>query len=181
MARRSLRPHLNQIRTWVRQGRTDAWVAHQLEVTVQQIEAFKKENDLLPDGEAGEAPGDDFDDEIDLRAEDDALIAAELDAEAARKAEEPPAEDEPSDDDDDEPKRRCGRRGWRSRTRRKTSSYERTFDHGEGGYGGWLDPAVADDGVYAEPWAGQRQIEVTIEPDQIVIKRVGDAADSDDD
>ena len=51
MARRSLRPHLNQIRTWVRQGRTDAWVAHQLEVTVQQIEAFKKENDLLPDGE----------------------------------------------------------------------------------------------------------------------------------
>ena len=52
MARRSLRPHLNQIRSWVRQGRTDAWIAHQLEVTVQQIEAFKKENDLLPDGEA---------------------------------------------------------------------------------------------------------------------------------
>jgi hypothetical protein len=180
MARRSLRPHLNQIRTWVRQGRTDAWVAHQLEVTVQQIEAFKKENDLLPDGEAGEAPGVDFDDEIDLRAEDDALIAAELEAEAARKAEEPPEEDEPSDDDD-EPKRRRGRRGGRSRTRRKTSSYEGTFDHGEEGYGLWLDPAVADDGVYAEHWAGQRQIEVTIEPDQIVIKRVGDAADSDDD
>src|SRR3954447_25256205 len=119
MARRSLRPHLNQIRTWVRQGRTDAWVAHQLEVTVQQIEAFKKENDLLPDGEAGEAPGVDFDDEIDLRAEDDALIAAELEAEAARKAEEPPEEDEPSDDDDEEPKRRRGRRGGRSRTRRK--------------------------------------------------------------
>ena len=37
MARKSLRPHLNQIRTWTRQGRTDAWVAHQLEVTVQQI------------------------------------------------------------------------------------------------------------------------------------------------
>src|SRR3954464_4671759 len=181
MARRSLRPHLNQIRTWVRQGRTDAWVAHQLEVTVQQIEAFKKENDLLPDGEAGEAPGVDFDDEIDLRAEDDALIAAELEAEAARKAEEPPEEDEPSDADDDEPKRRRGRRGGRSRTRRKTSSYEGTFDHGEEGYGLWLDPAVADDGVYAEHWAGQRQIEVTIEPDQIVIKRVGDAADSDDD
>ena len=52
MARRSLRPHLNQIRGWVRQGRTDAWIAHQLEVTVQQIEAFKRENDLVPDGEA---------------------------------------------------------------------------------------------------------------------------------
>ena len=37
MARRSLRPHLNQIRSWVRQGRTDAWIAHQLDVTVQQI------------------------------------------------------------------------------------------------------------------------------------------------
>src|SRR3954447_26136958 len=102
MARRSLRPHLNQIRTWVRQGRTDAWVAHQLEVTVQQIEAFKKENDLLPDGEAtGESapPRLDFDDEIDLRAEDDALIAAELEAEAARKAEEGEAEDEPEAED----------------------------------------------------------------------------------
>src|SRR5215218_1087545 len=88
MPRRSLRPQLNQIRTWVRQGRTDAWIAHQLEVTVQQIEAFKKENELLPDGDAAETPGADFDDEIDLRAEDDALIAAELEAEAARKAEE---------------------------------------------------------------------------------------------
>src|SRR5215471_9940924 len=78
MARRSLRPHLNQIRTWVRQGRTDAWIAHQLEVTTTQIAAFKRENDLAPEGEAPEGTtGVDFDDEIDLRAEDDALIAAE--------------------------------------------------------------------------------------------------------
>ena len=84
MARRSLRPHLNQIRGWVRQGRTDAWIAHQLEVTVQQIEAFKRENDLAPESEGEAAPvGGDFDDEIDLRAEDDALIAAELEAEQA--------------------------------------------------------------------------------------------------
>src|SRR3954462_3098807 len=93
MARRSLRPHLNQIRGWVRQGRTDAWIAHQLEVTVQQIEAFKRENDLVPDGETEGAPvpgagGGDFDDEIDLRAEDDALIAAELEAAEAARAEE---------------------------------------------------------------------------------------------
>ena len=73
MARRSLRPHLNQIRGWVRQGRTDAWIAHQLEVTVQDIDTFKRQNDLLPDGDPGEGgPGIDFDDEIDLRAEDDA-------------------------------------------------------------------------------------------------------------
>jgi hypothetical protein len=183
MARRSLRPHLNQIRTWVRQGRTDAWVAHQLEVTVQQIEAFKKENDLLPDGEGPETPGVDFDDEIDLRAEDDALIAAELEAEAARKAEE--GDDVEADDeaDDGAPKRRRGRRGGRGRARKKPSSYEGTFEHGEEGYGLWLDPAIADDGIYAEHWAGHRQVEVTIDADQIVIKRVGDddADDTDDD
>ena len=50
MSRRSLRPQLNQIRGWVRQGRTDAWIAHQLEVTVQQIQAFKREHLLEPDG-----------------------------------------------------------------------------------------------------------------------------------
>jgi hypothetical protein len=179
MARRSLRPHLNQIRTWVRQGRTDAWVAHQLEVTVQQIEAFKKENDLLPDGETPEAPGVDFDDEIDLRAEDDALIAAELEAEAARRAEEGDDEEPADEDADGAPKRRRGRRGGRGRARtKKASAYEGTFDHGDEGYGLWLDPAIADDGVYAEHWAGHRQVEVTVEADQIVIKRVGgDAGD----
>jgi hypothetical protein len=188
MARRSLRPHLNQIRTWVRQGRTDAWVAHQLEVTVQQIEAFKKENDLLPDGEASETPGVDFDDEIDLRAEDDALIAAELEAEAARKAEAGDEDEESAEeatDEDGAPKRRRGRRGGRGRSRtgagaKKGSAYEGTFDHGDEGYGLWLDPAIADDGVYAEHWAGHRQVEVTVEADQIVIKRVGDAADAGD-
>ena len=76
MARKSLRPYLNQIRTWTRQGRTDAWVAHQLEVTVQQIASFKRESGLLDDDSA--AAG--VDEEIDLRAEDDARIAAELEA-----------------------------------------------------------------------------------------------------
>src|SRR3954465_10727061 len=95
MARRSLRPHMNQIRGWVRQGRTDAWIAHQLEVTVQDIEGFKRQNGLAPDGEAPDGPGLDFDDEIDLRAEDDALIAAELEAaEAAREGEERGAAEE---------------------------------------------------------------------------------------
>ena len=51
MPRRSLRPHLNQIRAWVRQGRTDAWVAHQLEVSVRDIEQFKRQNELVDDDE----------------------------------------------------------------------------------------------------------------------------------
>jgi hypothetical protein len=184
MPRRSLRPELNRIRGWVRQGRTDAWIAHQLEVTVQQIQAFKRENALEPDADPDTAVAPvDFDDEIDLRAEDDALIAAELDA-VAQAAAEAEAESE-SEDEDDKPKRRRGRRGGRTttRTKRKAGSpLEATFDHGEEGYGLWLDPAVQDDPVYAEHWAGHRPVEVTIEEDQIVIRRAGveESEDSED-
>jgi hypothetical protein len=203
MARRSLRPHLNQIRGWVRQGRTDAWIAHQLEVTVQQIEAFKRENDLVPDGEADGAlagaggAGGDFDDEIDLRAEDDALIAAELEAAEAARAEEEArraaeaaeaaeADEDESDDDEEEEdedaakKRRRGRRGGRGRRKAAGRELEGTFDHGEEGYGLWLDPAVEDNPVYAEHWAGHRPVSVTIEENQIVIRRAGDEDDDDD-
>src|SRR5204863_9799070 len=53
---------------------------------------------------------------------------------------------------------------------------------GQEGYGLWLDPEVADSPVYAEHWAGHRPVEVTIEEDQIVIRRAGeDAGDDDDD
>jgi hypothetical protein len=184
MARRSLRPHLNQIRGWVRQGRTDAWIAHQLEVTVQQIEAFKKENELVPDGDSSAASyagpaGVDFDDEIDLRAEDDALIAAELDAAEAEAEKASDSDDDESDDEDDKPKRRRGRRGGRRGRRKASTPLEATFDHGDEGYGLWLDPAVQDDPTYAEYWAGHRPVEVVIEEDQIIIRRAG-ADESDD-
>jgi len=179
MPRRSLRPELNRIRAWVRQGRTDAWIAHQLEVTVQQIQAFTREQGLEAD-DNGEAVGvaADFDDEIDLRAEDDALIAAEL--AAAEAAQE---EDDEGEGDEAPARRRRSRRGARRSGRRKTSGpLEATFDHGEEGYGLWLDPAVQDDPVYAEYWAGHRPVVVTIEEDQIVIRRAGgEEADPEDD
>jgi hypothetical protein len=186
MPRRSLRPHLNQIRTWVRQGRTDAWIAHQLEVTVQQIESFKREQGLAPEEESeGVTAGVDFDDEIDLRAEDDALIAAELEAAEASAPEAPADETDGAEgeDADGEPRRRRSRRGGRRRRggggrRRGGQALEGTFDHGEEGYGLWLDPAVEDDPVYAEHWAGHRPVVVTIEEEQIVIKRAG--ADEDE-
>lgn len=193
MTRRSLRPQLNQIRGWVQQGRTDAWIAHQLEVTVSQIQSFRRENEL--DGESTSTPTD----EVDLRAEDDAAIAAELDAaEAARKAEEEreaqeaaqreaeraarrAAGEDPEPDDtqagaengDGEPptRKRTPRRG--GRRRRSVTALEGTFDHGEEGYGLWLDPAVQDDPVYAEHWAGHRPVEISIEEDRIVIRRAG--------
>ena len=184
MARRSLRPELNRIRAWVRQGRTDAWIAHQLEVTVQQIQAFKRDQQLEPgDDLEGAGAAAEYDDEIDLRAEDDALIAAELDA-AAEQAQEESEDEEESEDSEKPARRRRSRRGGRGgRSRRRPSdTLEATFDHGEEGYGLWLDPAVQDDPVYAEYWAGHRPVEVSIEEDQIVIRRAGgNETDSDTD
>jgi hypothetical protein len=180
MPRKSLRPHLNQIRAWVRQGRTDAWVAHQLEVTVRDIEQFKRQNELVSDEEAPEGTGaGDYPEEIDLRAEDDALIAAELEAaeaeaELARAQAEQPGEDE--EEPDGTRTRRRSRRGGRGRRSpaRNTGPLEGTFDHGEEGYGLWLDPAIQENPIYAEHWAGHRPVEVDVEEDRIVIRRVGE-------
>ena len=190
MARRSLKPQLNQIRTWVRQGRTDAWIAHQLEVSVKDVTNFKSEHDL----EAGETEGVETDlfgprvdeEEIDLRAEDEALVAAALAEEASREAErededdEESSEDREADDSGEEGKsrRRRGRRGGRGRKRGGAKKgLEGTFDHGEDGYGLWLDPAIQDDALYAEHWAGHRPVKVTVEADRIIIERLNASPD----
>src|SRR5436189_38384 len=98
MARKPLRSQLNQIRAWVRQGRTDAWIAHQLDVSTAELREFNRRHDLSAE--------DDADAELDLR------------------------------------------------------------------------DAIADDPVYAEHWAGQREVEVSIEPDRIVITRSEDGEGS---
>jgi hypothetical protein len=194
MARRSLKPQLNQIRAWVQQGRTDAWIAHQLEISASELREFRKQHDLTADAEG--SGGSD----IDLRDE----IEAEVEAATAEEADEEPEEeegDEEAEDSEEEgdekparkPKprarkaaaggesdeegaarprrrRRRGRRGGRGRRK----ELEATFDHGEtDGYGLWLDPSVKDNPVYAEHWAGQREVNVRIEADQIVIRRPG--------
>jgi hypothetical protein len=183
MPRKSLRPHLNQIRAWVRQGRTDAWVAHQLEVSVRDIEQFKRQNDLAGEDATEATPAGEFPEEIDLRAEDDALIAAELEAAeaeaervAAERALTEAADSENGDDPEDgaaKPRRRSRRGGRRRTGGRNTGPLEGTFDHGEEGFGLWLDPAIQDNPVYAEHWAGHRPVEVAVEEDRIVIRRSG--------
>ena len=55
-----------------------------------------------------------------------------------------------------------------------THPLEGTFDHGEEGYGLWLDPAIQDNPIYAEHWAGHRPVEVAIEENRIVIRRLGE-------
>jgi hypothetical protein len=183
MARKSLRPQLNQIRAWVRQGRTDAWVAHQPEVTVQRSSSSSARTAWLAAGRSRGATATDFAHESDVRPEDDALIAAELEApalEAERaRAEAEEAErsrpqegeleegelDEAQGDDESRPARRRGRRGGRGRRSpaRGSAPLEGTFDHGEEGYGLWLDPAVHDNPIYDEHWAGHRPVEVLVE------------------
>jgi len=196
MARRSLKPQLNQIRAWVRQGRTDAWIAHQLEVSASELREFRKQHDLNPDSE------DTGSSEIDLRDEIEAEVEAATAEEAAEEEEEQEEEERDEeggdeekaprkaaksvDEDEDEEtgearprrRRRRGRRGGRGRRK----ELEATFDHGErDGYGLWLDAAVKDNPVYAEHWTGKREVTVRIDPDQIVIRRAGESAPADDD
>ncbi|MGA7704913.1 MAG: hypothetical protein WB998_08465, partial [Solirubrobacteraceae bacterium] len=96
-------------------------------------------------------------------------------AEAAERAAAGEGEDDEDGDGDGAPapsRRRRSRRGRRSSTR-AGDPLEGTFDHGEEGYGLWLDPAIQDNPVYAEHWAGHRPVEVTVEEDRIVIRRAG--------
>jgi hypothetical protein len=93
----------------------------------------------------------------------------------------PAAQQRDAVDESGAPKRsrRRGRRGGRGR--RRPSSFEATFDHGvEEGYGLWLDPAVVDNPVYAQHWAGQRAVVVTFDRDAITIRRAGAAGESGD-
>src|SRR3954454_6624512 len=83
MAKKPLRSQLNQIRAWVQQGRTDACIAHQLEVSTAELREFRRRHELSADGGT---------DEIDLRDEIEAEIEAAMDAE----------EEEPEDDEDEE-------------------------------------------------------------------------------
>ncbi len=177
MARKSLRPQLNQIRAWVRQGRTDAWIAHQLGVPASQLRDFRSRHGLNIEGEE---PASD----VDLRDEIEAEIEAELgepepeEEEGATDEGEGDGEaDDDSDGEGDEGaggrRRRRRRRGRRGRGRKRP--LEATFDQGEEeGYGIWLDPSIKDDPTYTEHWQGKKALRVTIEPERIVLERVED-------
>ena len=174
MARKSLRPQLNQIRAWVRQGRTDAWIAHQLGVPASQLRDFRHRHGLTAEGEEPDS-------NVDLRDEIEAEIEAELGEPEPEEEEEEEEEEEGSTDEDEGDgdggeersgkRRRRRRRGRRGRGRRR--QLEATFDQGqEEGYGIWLDPAIKDDPTYAEHWEGRRALKVTIEPERIVLEPV---------
>jgi hypothetical protein len=166
MAGKSLRPQLNQIRAWVRQGRTDAWIAHQVGVPASQLRDFRHRHGLTAEGEEPET-------DLDLRDEIEAEIEAELGEAEAEEEESATDEDEDEDEERGGRRRRRRRRGRRGRGRRR--ALEATFDQGEEeGYGIWFDPAIKDDPTYAEHWEGRRALKVTIEPERIVLERADD-------
>src|ERR671919_1920462 len=104
MARQSLRPQLNQIRAWVRQGRTDAWIAHQLGVSAVKLRDFRHRHGLTAEGE--EPAGD-----VDLRDEIEAEIEAELgEPDVEEEEEEEGATDEDEGAGEDEAEEPAGRR-----------------------------------------------------------------------
>src|SRR5215207_7534909 len=195
MARKSLKPQLNQIRAWVRQGRTDAWIAHQLEVSASELREFRKQHGFTPDEDEPGTGEIDLRDEIE--AEIEAATAEETEAEGDEEpegegegdgeteGEEPEGKDveEGETDGEERPRSRSRRRRGRRGGRGRRKELEATFDHGEtDGYGLWLDPAVKENPVYTEHWAGQREVSVRIEADQIVIRRPGgdNGGESDD-
>ena len=198
MAKRPLRSQLNQLRAWVQEGRTDAWIAHQLELPAAELAEFKRRHGLTAEG-GGDGGEVDLRDEIEAEIEA-ATREAEEEAEASEDDEDEIDEGEERDEDagaedsedggegdgegGDRPRRRR-RRGGRGRGRGRgarggqggqrngaRATVEGTFDHGEEqGFGLWLDPAVQDDPAYTEHWAGHRAVDVVIEPDRIVIRR----------
>jgi hypothetical protein len=182
---KSLRPQLNQIRSWVRQGRTDAWIAHQLEVSAKELRDFRRQHGLSAEDDESGAEEANLRDAIE--AEIEAAAETETEEEPEVEEDEGPGEAEPEDEEEPDGseaegrprRRRRGRRGGRGR--RARSSFEATFDHGEtDGFGLWLDPAVEQSPAYSEHWAGHRAVTVTIEPDQIVIRRAGEEPETSD-
>jgi len=171
MARRnaSLKPHLNQIRTWVGEGVTDIWIAHQLGSTPASIAAFRRQHGLTRSG-ADAAPI-----EPAVAAAGVATAAPLGDQETAGEAAEPAPEAEIAEDEDaadevgDEAgddaggpakRRRRGRRGGRGRGRGRKAPTARV-EHADGEVVVRID-AAALAGAAAEAWAQAESATVTV-------------------
>ena len=173
MARKSLKPQLNQIRAWVQEGRTDAWIAHQLELSTSELRDFIRRHDLSADEEASDDVDlrDEIEAEIEAAAAQEEALAASEDVEAADELEEAEEAEDDGGESEGRPKpRRRRRRRSGGSGGPKAAELEGTFDHGEEGYGLWLDPAIADLPAYQDGWADRREVVVKVEEDRITIR-----------
>jgi len=167
MARRnaSLKPHLNQIRTWVGEGVTDIWIAHQLGSTPASIAAFRRQHGLTRSGgeaapiepavaAAGVATA------APLGDQDSAAEAA--DAVAPEAGDDAAADDAAEDGADGAPakRRRRGRRGGRGRGRGKQALTARV-EHADGELVVRIDAATLP-GAAAEAWTQAETAALTV-------------------
>jgi len=185
----SLKPQLNQIRTWVAEGVTDIWIAHQLGVTPAQIADFRRKQGLLRPDETPapakpRAP----------RAAAEPRAAAKPRTPRAPKVE-PAAESEASTsdesdgtgstDEDGAPKRRRrGRRGGRGRGKSRAQTIPATIEHSEEGVVIRIDAAILASEAYREHWAEAAAGGITVTAEGIALSAVapaGAADQSDDD
>ena len=156
----SLKPQLHLIREWVQAGATDIWIAHKLESTPASIARFRRQHAISKD-----APVVDLDTLVDI--EEDVVVAV--------------ADDPTTETPDDATPKRRSRRGGRGRAKTGEPAaegvtagpitLEAVFDHGDEGYGLWLDGAIKDAAVYRQHWAGNAAVIVTVDADAITIRR----------
>src|SRR5690349_3088054 len=108
-----LKPLLNQIRAWAQQGRTDAWIGHQLDVNPSAIADFRAEQGIvrakphaseLGESDAPARPRPEAQAPVSLDSVAD-LLDAELAARPPRR-EAPPPVAEPAAEAPAKPKRR---------------------------------------------------------------------------
>ena len=104
----ALKPHIERIREWVDEGRTDEWIADALGTSASSVQSFRSRNDIYRRDRASHEP---------------------------------------------------------------VSVFEGVLDHGEqDGWGMWFDPAVADDPIWKEHWAGVESVVVKVAEDSIVLE-----------
>jgi cold shock CspA family protein len=104
----ALKPHIERIREWVDEGRTDEWIADALGTSASSVQSFRSRNDIYRRDRATHEP---------------------------------------------------------------VSIFEGVLDHGEqDGWGMWFDPAVADDPIWKEHWAGVESVVVKVAEDAIVLE-----------
>ena len=178
MPRKPLRSQLNQVRAWVRQGRTDAWIAHQLDVPASELREFRRRHGLEADSTMPARWTSA------TRSRQRSRPRRSRRPRPRRKRTSPSPSPSPRSPTNptsgprktaraiparQQPRKRRRRRGGRG-GKRPGAGLQASFDHGDAdGYGLWLDPAVTDDPIYTEHWTERRKVEVTIEPDRIVI------------
>ncbi len=109
----ALKPHIERIREWVDEGKTDEWIADALGTSASSVQSFRSRNDIYRRDRATHEP---------------------------------------------------------------VSVFEGVLDHGEqDGWGMWFDPAVADNPIWKEHWAGVESVVVKVGEDSIVLEAAKNA------